>query len=75
MSPGEISSFVVGFGSVLVGLLTVYFNRKGQVEQRRDALAAAELERQERENERLKADNAELRDLRALIEKYAPKGE
>lgn len=75
MSPGEISSLIVGVGSVMVGMLTVYFNRKGQIEQRRDALAAQEFERREREAERLRAENTELRDLRALIEKHAPKGE
>ncbi len=73
MSPGEISSLIVGLGSVMVGMLTVYFNRKGQVEQRRDALAAQEFDRREREAERLRHENEELRDLRSLIEKYGPK--
>jgi hypothetical protein len=69
MSPGELSSLIVGAGTVVVGLLTVYFNRKGQVEQRRDAIAAREVERMERELTRTKEEVEELRDLHDLIEK------
>jgi hypothetical protein len=61
MSPTEISTVVVGVGGFLVTVLTLFFNRRAQAEQRRDAEAARAFERMERENDRLREQLADER--------------